>query len=770
MEQEAAGALQKGEVLDLTGSDGDNVIRASFIRDLVLGRHMARDDEGCDPRGLWLCGVTVRGRLDFDYLQVATPLGFGGCVLEDGISLRYGQLAHLALDGSRIEAGGDAGIAVDARQATIRNNLMLTGAVIRARSEWGAVDLSDARIGGQLSLDDAELFNEIGPALTADGLVVETNALLRMEARGRGGYGAVRLSAARVSGQLNLNGAELFNDTGPALAADRLTVDGDALLQMEATGSGDHAVGLLGGHIGGQLILDSATITNLSGSALNADDLIADGTVSLCNLEAVGETEAGTVRLVGARIRGVLDFTDAVLTNDSGPALVADQLDVSDSAHLSAHLAGGSGTLGAVRLPGAHVRGQLILANSTLINESGPSLYADSLVVDNGASLEGMTARGVVQMCVAKIGGTLLLDDAELINYHGPALDADGLLGAKVSLRMKEARGTGDRGAVRLLGAHVDGQLILSGASVTNYTGPAVAGDGLVVDGNAYLVIRGRGGGSAGAIHLPGARIGGQLSFGGARLVNKTGPALSASGLTCGGDVLFESMIAISRVGPTVDLSGVRIDGLLYGDVLSVEAKTADARVVLDGLTYRGVPGIGARRWLTAIQQATPTYAAQPYRQLAAALASEGHDAEVRRVLIAQRRDQLRRADFHWWERAWGHFTGVTLGYGYRPWLALVWLVGVVLASATLNLVVGAHVLHPNGNPTLACTRTERVLLGVDNALPLVTTAVGSRCTPGTGPGTAVTALPWIEVGTQIFGWAFATLFVAGFTSAVRRT
>lgn len=49
------------------------------------------------------------------------------------------------------------------------------------------------------------------------------------------------------------------------------------------------------------------------------------------------------------------------------------------------------------------------------------------------------------------------------------------------------AVGHGELGAVQLLGAHVTGPMVLSGAELTNNTGPALGGDGLRVDGGLFL-------------------------------------------------------------------------------------------------------------------------------------------------------------------------------------------------------------------------------------------------------------------------------------------
>lgn len=53
--------------------------------------------------------------------------------------------------------------------------------------------------------------------------------------------------------------------------------------------------------------------------------LLSDG------FTATSHGETGAVTLVGAHIGGLLDCTGAVMHNDSGPAIVADSLEVAQS-------------------------------------------------------------------------------------------------------------------------------------------------------------------------------------------------------------------------------------------------------------------------------------------------------------------------------------------------------------------------------------------------------------------------------------------------------
>jgi hypothetical protein len=72
--------------------------------------------------------------------------------------------------------------------------------------------------------------------------------------------------------------------------------------------------------------------------------------------------------LLGARVTGQLDLAETVITNDSGPALQADGLQVDSSMHLERANVTGSGELGALRLLGARVTGQLDLADAVFTN------------------------------------------------------------------------------------------------------------------------------------------------------------------------------------------------------------------------------------------------------------------------------------------------------------------------------------------------------------------------------------------------------------------
>src|SRR5207245_1545267 len=135
------------------------------------------------------------------------------------------------------------------------------------------------------------------------------------------------------------------------------------------------------------------------------------------------------------------------------------------------------------------------------------------------------------------------------------------------------ADGNGD-GAVRLAWAHVGGQLDCSGATIRNTSGPALRAGSLHVAGSAFLRagFTAPGAGERGAVRLGGAHIGGQLDCSGATIRNPSGPALIASDLQTGGSVLL-------RAGFTADGAGERGVVRLVGTNINGQLDCSDAMV-----------------------------------------------------------------------------------------------------------------------------------------------------------------------------------------------
>jgi hypothetical protein len=746
VEQSLVEQVGRGEWLEV-GAEGEaineaamrswgdsRIISATVIRDILRGRLAA----GPDPHGLRLRGARIAGRLDLENLTTDVNLELKDCLLDEGILARDAHLASVALIGCQLEHPAESPL--DAGRLTCRL-LELGNATISGHAEAGAVRLLGAHI-GNLVCEGASLRNDSGPALFADSLQIDQDMNLRggFTATGAGGDGAVRLASARIGGSLECDGADLRNDSGPALHADGLEVGQAVFLRggFTATGAGGH----------------------------------------------------GAVRLLGANIRVQLDCGGADLRNDSGPALHADGLEVGQAVFLSGGFtATGAGDDGAVRLLGAHIGGSLDCVGAELRNDSGPALFADGLQAGQAVFLSGgFTATGggddaAVRLLGAHIGGSLDCDGAVLRNDSGSALAADGLeVRQAVFLRGGfTATGADCDGAVRLLGANIRVQLDCGGAVMRNDSGPALHADGLEVGQDVFL--RGgftaTGAGGDGAVRLASARIGGSLECGGAVLRNDSGPALAADGMQVDQGMDLRDGFAASGggAGVAVDLIGARVGGTLYFDPARLEhAADPQRRLAVDGLTYLGVPKpISAQGWLDLLRDGTPGYAAQPYQQLAAGYRAAGGERQARKILMAQRDDQLTRIDTRLRERLWGKITKVTLGYGYQPWRALLFLAAVVVISCLLAVALGSHgalaQTSSTATPGRSCTVFQQVSVGLDLNLPAGTSLARAGCdlTKNTASVTAawLTTAAWM---LRLLAWAFAALFIAGFTSAVRKT
>jgi len=470
------------------------------------------------------------------------------------------------------------------------------------------------------------------------------------------------------------------------------------------------------------------------------------------------------LRLRGAKITGLLDLEN--LTTDV-------RLELKDC-----YLNEGVCARGA-RLA------SLTLAGCQLEHPTKPPLDADRLTCGGldlrGVRIIGHADVGAVRLSRARIGGSLECDGASLYNDSGPALNANGLhVDQGIFLRREfTATGSGDDGAVSVIGARIDGNFDCEGAKLHNSSGPALVADGLQI-GGAFLRagFTATGSSSDAAVILVGARIGGSLHCEGAELHNGSGPALNASSLQVGQVMLLsDTFTAIGGGMDVVSLAGAQVGGVLLFAPARLEHVAADShRLVVDGLTYAGVPLlVSVRAWLQMLRHGTPYYAAQPYQQLAAGCRALGDERQVREVLIAQRNDQLARTRIGWPERLWGWITRVTLGYGYKPWRALLFLAGLVALSCVLAVVLGSHgalaQTDKTATPGRSCTVIQDVSVGLDLNLPIGQSVAREKCdlTTNSASTTAafLTAVGWV---LRLLAWAFAALFIAGFTSAVRKT
>ncbi|MFL6121937.1 hypothetical protein [Actinophytocola sp.] len=396
-------------------------VRAELVRELLLGRHGE-----LDPRGVRLHEARVVGPLELDYVTTTAGLDLVDCDLEEPLDVSNAVLPRLVLSGSRLTGirGTSLRITGDAR---------LDGIVVTGSGDPGAVRLLGARVGGLLTLVRAEVRNDSGPALYADGLQVGGTLFLR-DARlfGHSHRGAVRLPGAHVGGELNMEGIEVHNSTGAAVDGPELTVANNVLIRRAVLhGHGEAgAIRLRGARIGGVLSMADAEITNDAGPAVLANRLRAEGHLSFsgAELSGTGAGGHGALSVVNARLSNDFYLGDVRVRNDSGPAVFADGVQVDGTLIVLRARLCGAGEDGAVWLVGAQVRG-LRLAESEVRNESGPALFADRLQVREFARLQEMrlsgTGHATVRLAGASAGGQFSLLDTTIEHPEGVLLDVN---------------------------------------------------------------------------------------------------------------------------------------------------------------------------------------------------------------------------------------------------------------------------------------------------------------------------------------------------------
>ncbi|MFD0552845.1 membrane-associated oxidoreductase [Streptomyces rectiviolaceus] len=429
------------------------------------------------------------------------------------------------------------------------------------------------------------------------------------------------------------------------------------------------------------------------------------------------EGQTPVLRVCGARISGTLDLLYA---------------DVASAIHLWACFFDEWPDLYGARLR------QLNLGWSVL-----PGLHGNTLRIDGSLRMTGCRVRGPVRLGGARISGAVFLDGAEL-GEAGAELTEPVLALNRVTIddELQAGGGFTAHGLVRLAGAVVAGSITLDDAVLSNPGGTALHASNLSVGTDLHamrLTAHGR-------VNLAGARIPGQLNFGSARLSNPGGVALRASGVVGGALWLHGA----PPVEGAIALRGGQL-GLLY-----IAPETWPDRVRLDGLTYgRFGPHEPAERWLQVLERDTDGHVPYAYEQLAVAYRSIGDDAAARTVQLAKLRRHRTTLPFH--ARAWGHLQDATVGYGFRPGRAALWLLSLLLVGSVTYAVRQPRALKPDEAPDF-----DPVFYTLDLLLPIV----------GFGQEQAYAAqgvYQSLSYALIVMGWTLATTIAAGVTRAISR-
>lgn len=362
--------------------------------------------------------------------------------------------------------------------------------------------------------------------------------------------------------------------------------------------------------------------------------------------------------------------------------------------------------------------------------------------VEGRIELRGAVLRGRLALMNARVAGELVLTDATLFNPDDWALFGGGLVVEGGVF----CRRTIVHGGIRLLGTHIAGGLHMERAHIHNPDAVALRADNATVSTLALS----EGFAAQGAIILRGVQIADQLTFDGA-VLNGSGTRLDCTRMRTGAFVFTP---AEPPSGP-VDLQGAHATSVYD------RAGAWPDIVRLQGFTYGSLHPENALRTNSAAYRVQwisrePGYAAQPYEQLATWYRQIGHDDDARRVLLAKQRH--RRRTLSWPTRMWGHLLDATVGYGYRPWLAGLWLVALALIG---TVVFSAH--SPKPTQPGQVPPFNAFVYTLDLLIPIG--GLGQRSAwYWTGGVTA-----WLAYALIAAGWLLTTAVLAGISRTLSK-
>ena len=537
--------------------------------------------------------------------------------------------------------------------------------------------------------------------------------------------------------------------------------------------------------------------------SLFADAVTVKGAVYLRN----GFRTEGQVRLLGARIGGDLDCSNAAVENPpqadvpgSGIAVNADRAVVKGTVFLNK----GFRAQGDVRLLGANIGGDLDCSNATFANPprpggsgSGIALNADGIDVKGNMFLNhNFHAEGQVRLLGAQVGMTLDCSNAAVENPpqadvpgSGIAVNADRAV-VKGAVFLRD--GFRAQGDVRLLGANIGGDLDCSNATFANPPRPGVPGsgialaaDGIVVKGTVFL---NKGFRAEGEVRLLGGQVGGQLTCTGGSISG----AMNADAATVKRALRWTYIVNPERT--TLILNDASV-GALVDDSKSWPAH---GNLFLDGFLYERISS-GPRdvknrlEWLA--RQAAFTL--QPYRRLAKVLRDEGDNAGARIVLFEMEKRRRHQEDRGPFARAWTGILKLTIGFGYYPGRALLWSIGLTVVGCLLfwgGDTVGSMAptdkdaygtFRQSGQLPPQHERFNALIYSFEGSVPLVKLGQVDRWQPDPNPRwecqpaisvyrplcrvaspTSLRSFRWVQT---CLGWFFATMGVAGVTGIIRK-
>ncbi len=561
------------------------------------------------------------------------------------------------------------------------------------------------------------------------------------------GVRAISLHKCTVPGGLDLDAARLGN----------LSLDGSRIRNLYAQGA----------HFGGSIYLGNGFVAE-QGVFISIAQV--DGQIN-CRGGQFNASEHWALNLQGTTVRG------------------------------DVFLGEGFSATGEVRLTSARLNGQFDCSGGRFDNPDGLALHAEGVRISSATFLShGFEATGRVSLADAQIDSQVTLTGGAFLNPGGEALSAQGITIGQ-DLFMK--KGFRSEGVVSFSGARIDGSFVASGAVLDNTQGDALVAHHMEVSASVYFNEEFS---ATGAVDLTGGRVSGDMDCTRATFSSEHGAAFSARSLRVAQTFYWRKV--------TVSDGAILLTQAFVGGLADdFESWPEGGRLMMDGFVYdRFVYGdASASKRLNWLEKHVSTdFQPQPYQQLAKIVGEMGHRFDRGRVLIAMERRlraQNRKdmsASRHWRVRRWSPFKGIwdhlleaLVGYGYRPFRAFFWGIGLILlAWAGSWYVWHAGDFAPALGPILASAGWQEIatsgdanaaatwsaigaagqdyetfrpwIYAVDVVVPLVNLGQDAAWAPSTSRGFAGVVWHHMEWIVRLAGWVIAALSAGAVAGVIR--
>ena len=225
--------------------------------------------------------------------------------------------------------------------------------------------------------------------------------------------------------------------------------------------------------------------------------------------------------------------------------------------------------------------------------------------------------------------------------------------------------------------------------------------------------------------------------------------------------------IGLSPLVGWVDLHGISVSRWIFSGP-AIEDKDSETRLRLFSA------------WL---RRQLPHYSAHPYENVAKALKAEADENAALRILIQKEDDVGLAQNLPLWKRFWRGLLRYTVGHGYRPEWALVWILAFIALGAFLfDLGYREGVMAPASTDVLVQEKYQKYreipkdyptfsawAYSIDAFIPFLDLVLEHYWIPNADAGWGGALLRiclWFHISV---GWILSSLFLTGVTGIIRR-